>query len=149
MRKSNKPTGYILIKAHLCSEWDSVDGCIVQVDNEKLHRWNISATKEKELENYEYAHTSYYYNTDWICDDRVDKVLKDNVWCHIAITDDEIEELGKPDQRVDCMMVKMYGEETCCWIGYGKHTSEEFWTETVSITDIMKPISKQVTNQKQ
>jgi len=138
MKRSKKPTGWILVKAHLCSEWDSIDGCIVQVDNEKLHIWNESATREKQNSEFQFAHTSYYWSTEWILDEKVDKVLGDDVWCHISITDAQMDKLGRSEQRVDCEMVKMYGNGTCCWIGYGKHTSEEFWTDSVSITDIMK-----------
>ena len=138
MKRSKKSTGWILVKAHLCSEWGSIDGCIVQVDNEKLYIFNESATQEKKRSQYDYAHTSYYYPCDWILDEKVEKVLGEDTWCHIAITDAQMKKLGRSDQRVDCMQVKMYGEGTCCWIGYGKYTSEEFWTDTVLIIDIMK-----------
>jgi WD40 repeat protein len=138
MKRSENPTGWILIKAQVCSEWDSINGCIVQVNNEKLHIWNKNSTKDKEKSEFQYAHTAYYWSVDWILDDKVEELLGEDIWCHITITNDQMEELGRPEQRVDCEMVKMYGNATCCWIGYGKHTSEEFWTDSVSITDIMK-----------
>ncbi len=138
MNRTDKYTGTILVKANICSEWDSVNGCIVDIDKEKLIKWASTANQEDKDNQYSYAHTAYYYSTTWVNDDIVEELLGSDDWCHIEAEEEEIEVLNKPEQRVDSMIVKMYGREGCCWVGYGKHTSEELWTETISVNKIIK-----------
>lgn len=153
MRISEKPTEYILVRATVQSEWDSCNSCLVCVSDSYLKRyrqWNDKATQQENADTSflhscysESSEFLYLKNTDpeWITIQNIaEDIPDDKHWMFIELEDTE-EEIQLPEQRVDCHMVKMYGNGGMCFVGYGKHTGEEFWTETINLADIINAIN--------
>lgn len=137
MKQSETPTQWLLIKAQICSEWDSCDSCLIELsekDIEDWKKWNESATKLQQESEYRFAHLQYYYTTEFL--NGYEEVLEDKLWCFVDLEDQDVDDLERPEQRVDTHMIKLYGDGSFCFVGYGKHTSEEFWTDSINIKEL-------------
>ncbi len=43
-----------------------------------------------------------------------------------------------PENRLDCYRLSVYRNGNANYKAYGKHTSEEFWTEDFLLTELIK-----------
>ena len=153
MKISQKPTEYILVRATVQSEWDSCNSCLVCVRDSYLKRyrqWNDKATQQESADsNFLYScYTEdseflYLKNTDpeWnTIENLADEIPDNKHWMFVEVEDKD-EELGVPQQKIQSHMVKMYGKSDMCFVAYGKNTGEEFFTETISLADIINAIN--------
>ena len=71
-----------------------------------------------------------------------------NKWfIFIEIEDEnELEKLKRPEQRIDTQQLCIDLYKTFFWKGYGKHTSEEFWTDSISIDKFLEQWQTSVKN---
>lgn len=153
MKISEKPTEYILVRARVQSDFDSCNSCLVCVADSYLKQWKTwddAATQQKNTTSgfvYScYIETSEFLYTkdtdpEWNTVENIaDEIPYDKHWMFVEIEDTE-EEIQLPQQRIDCHMVKMFGNKEMCFVGYGKHTGEEFFTETINLADIINAIN--------
>ncbi len=70
--------------------------------------------------------------------EELEGILSEKEWCYIDITEEEIEQLTSPEQRIDGETMRVHIDGSFCFVGYGKHTNEEFWTSDVPTDAIIK-----------
>jgi hypothetical protein len=145
MKISTTPTNYIVIKAHTASEWDGCDFAIVMLSEHYLslleQRINKAAMFTDELS---FNHLSYWDSPDgwFVGDDTEDhwRVLHsiEGSWAFVELDEDAIEKFVKPEQVVDSGSIRIDKDGSLRFVAYGKHTSEEFWTESIDGLDLLK-----------
>jgi len=156
MKISEKPTGYILVRAHTNSEWDSCDCALVTIDNianEHHHVWRNLNRKANLLKD-EYSnmlcievltHKVEFLNTDGVGDKWEELSLVGQLpkqgWAFVEIEENDEHLTHIPEQTVEGHTIRFYGENHVNWTGLGKHTGEEFFTETISLADIINTIN--------
>lgn len=148
MKLSNKPTGYIVVPARLASEWDTCDYCLITYDDKTLDKWKAYSKAIDDLkENVQYpteihrlsiweGGIDFFNLSDSDDDQEVVKHLDQQngfPFAYVTLSEGEEEELLKPEQRVDCLQVNFYLGRSISFIGFGKHTGEEFWTNDIEI----------------
>lgn len=143
MKLSDKPTEYILLKAGTNSEWDNCNFALIHITEE----WKKEQAKRLELvkpfaEDH-YFQSLKYYDTavDFYIADEDDnpdlyKWLEDKPMMYVEIDKDELETLSVPENRLDCYRLVVFKTGTAIYTAYGKHTSEEFWTEEFSLEQL-------------
>lgn len=142
MIKSEKPSPFILIKAQVCSEWDSCNAALVCITDgyvDTWKKWDKAATELQKADN-NFTHVAYYeagseFLNTYYGDDEyniVNDIPSDKSWMYVEIEDSE-EECGKPEQNLDTYIMKLYGNGHVCFIAYGKNTGEKFYTDTIDI----------------
>lgn len=140
MKLSEVPTDKIIIKARTNSEWDYVDFSIVTVDKS----W------QDKMEDFLMLNKKYHSSIEWLSfnDDEgffvdtegspfeefVSQDKKD--WSFVEITDEEVEQLSTPENTLKYGSVRI--SDTIQFVMHGKHTSDEFYTESIPITDILQ-----------
>ncbi len=135
IQKSETPTGEILIKAQLCSEWDSCNSCLVaytEKDLEKWKRWDSLATecaKDNSFHCIILWEGSDFLNLD-------DDSIIPEEWCYVTADIDNIEDDQRPEQKTDAHQMRFYGNGKVCFCAYGKHTAEEFFSDTININEL-------------
>jgi hypothetical protein len=153
MKISEKPTEHILVRAHVNSEWDSCNSCLVCVRDSYLKRWeewNEKATQQESTDS-SFLHSCYSEDSEFLylkntdpewntIENLADEIPEDKHWMFVEIGDED-EELGVPEQKIQSHMIKMYGKGGMCFVAYGKNTGEEFFTETISLADIINTIN--------
>jgi len=136
---SNEPTDTILVGATVCSDWDHCNCAVVYIDDDILDRWRKWDIKATELRNVEGSGFLFLAITeDAIFLDsgngEIEDILRKQNWVYIILEDGDLEEL--PEQKYNCHEMKYYGNGEVCWVAYGKNTGDEFYTDTINITEI-------------
>lgn len=147
MKLSDKPTEYLLLKAGTNSEWDNCNFAIVHITEE----WKKEQQKRFEMvkpfaEDYFLQSLNFYdtavdfYTADQ--DDNPDlcKWLENKPMVFVEVDKEELETLTVPENRLDCYRLVMYKIGIAMYKAYGKHTSEEFWTEEFPLTPLIQPL---------
>ncbi len=147
MKLLDKPTAYILLRAGTNSEWDNCDFAIVHI----TENWKTEQQKRlKAIEPFEddyYFQSMNYYDTVvdfYTVDDEdnpdLEKWLGEKPMVFVEVDKDELETLSVPENRLDCYRLVLYKTGTAMYKAYGKHTSEEFYTEEFPITPIIEQL---------
>ena len=152
MKLSKERTGYILISAYVSSEWDTCNYCLVSFNDKTLERWKnysraLEQLREQLRENIAYPteihklsiwEHSMFLNLDEDNEEYAEIIeeLKELPFVHVALEEGEEDKLQVPEQRIDCLQANFYTGGRMSFIGYGKHTSEEFWTDDVEINKL-------------
>jgi len=143
MKISDGITDKIIIKAQVCSEWDSCNCVVVDIDDKLLKEWKSYDEMATKIVSEPSFHCIciWFWGTDYlqISDDEEDIEIPEQEWRYIEVNSAELEKY-KPEQQVDANQIKFYGNGNICFIGYGKHTSEEFWSETVNINELIEQV---------
>ncbi len=150
MQVSLIPTGTIAIKARTGSEWDNIDFALLHITEQSIRDMKERLecpTMVKDSRNF--AGLRYWDDPDgWYMYgegeefEKLSEVLDFQDWCYLDITEDEINDLGAPEQRIDGVTLKIQTDKSQQFTGYGKHTSEEFWTSDVPMDTLIKDFEK-------
>ena len=154
MKISETPTNWVLIKAQVCSEWDSCNCALVEIDKGTLGRWkmwNNMANKTKELSDNYFSYIAmgeiaeflnlFDVGSEWEQIENIaESIPVDKYWMYVEPEEEDEENIGKPEQDVRYHMTKFYGEGDVCFTGLGKHTSEEFYTVTINIDELTESL---------
>ena len=144
MKLSKERTGNIIVKAWTNSEWDSCNFAIIGISEDYLQALVLrseAANKLSEMDRFVSmkfvdGHADYY-----ILPEEDNEVLEDfragkEDWSYISITQEEIDELSKPEQYVDCG-VSVFDKYGCVrYSACGKHTGEDFYTSEIVISQL-------------
>jgi hypothetical protein len=150
MKISKTRTSQILVKAVTGSEWDSCNCCLIDIEEtipEKWRHYDKVATEMSKAGTYEFAYLAMYEGGEYLNlypdhadedEDQYDIVeeIPEIGWCYVDTEDDDVDDLQRPEQRIDTHMMRFYGDGIVKWVAYGKHTSEEFWTDQVNINEL-------------
>jgi hypothetical protein len=144
MKRSKKPTEYIIIKANTNSEWDSVEFVIIHLSPEwlELTKRRLAAIKEFK-ENDGLNHHCYwdaplgYYNSP--PGQNLSKKIfpKYDDWAFITLDPEEENTLPVPENSLDAHQLMITKNGIVQYKAYGKHTSEEFWTEEFNLLKVI------------
>jgi hypothetical protein len=144
MKISDKPTGYILIKAHTDSEWDCCDFALIYLSEE----WKRQQAKRLEAvkpfaDNDTFSSINFYdssvnfFQTGDEDEPDVEELLADKEWAFVELDDDdETDRLTSPENRLECYKLVIYRDGNARYEAIGKYTNEEFWTSEFSLQQL-------------
>jgi hypothetical protein len=142
MKLTNERTYNILIKASVCSEWDSCNAALIEnVLEQTVERWKeydkiATDTKTNSRWN-DFSHLAIYEDCTFLMErnDVTAGIPEDRSWSYVEdVTEEDLEQ--KPEQRVAYGIMKFFGNGEVCFVAYGKHTGEEFFTEHLNINNL-------------
>lgn len=145
MKTTDKATAHLLVKANTNSEWDNCNFAIIHITED----WKKEQQKRIDFltplqGNYHFQSMNYYdtavefYRTNEDDQPDMDKLLGDKEWAFVELDENELESLTPPENRLDCYRIVLRASGTGYYTAYGKHTSEEFWTEEILLTQIIQ-----------
>ncbi len=147
MKISQAPTDTIFVKARTQSEWDSVDLGMIKLNPAFQNTISIRAEAASHFkEDPAFFNLSFWDNNiEWIKGDEdnddlqaIIDHLENNSACYVLVeSDDDIVGLGKPLQPISAVQMNIDTNGSINYIGYGKHTSEEFSTENIDLLSIL------------
>lgn len=144
MKISDKPTGYILIKAHTDSEWDCCDFALIYLSEE----WKRQQAKRLEAvkpfaDNDTFSSINFYdssvnfFQTGDEDEPDVEELLADKEWAFVELDDDdETDRMTSPENRLECYKLVIYRDGNARYEAIGKYTNEEFWTSEFSLQQL-------------
>lgn len=148
MKRSDTPTGFVMIKAYNNSEWDFCDYAIIRLTGEWL------ATLRTRLDaaaafagDYTFYHLSYwdvpegFYTNDEEEETGVrvtDILQEDEGWAFVETDEDELQSLKIPENSLATFELHLSATGSAHYTVYGKHTGEEFWTAGFDAADLLK-----------
>lgn len=144
MKLSDKPTAHILVKADTNSEWDYCEFAIIHLSEE----WKTAQKQMLEWVAPLHGKTSFcsmnfydtavdFYRTDEDDEPDVEQLLGDKEWVFVELSESEQETFTIPENHLDCYRLVVRPNGTAYYTAYGKYTSEEFWTEEFSLTQLI------------
>lgn len=147
MKLSAKATAYILVKANTNSEWDNCEFAIIHLSEE----WKKEQAKRlalvKPLEgNYHFCSMNFYdtavdfYRTGEDYQPDIEEMLTNKEWGFVELDEEEQETFTVPENSLDCYRLVLRANGTGYYTAYGKHTSEEFWTEEFLLTQLIEQL---------
>jgi hypothetical protein len=142
MKRSIKPTAYILIKASTNIEWDPIDFAIIHLtalfkDTMRLRLANVIQFKgDDSFHNLTYwdSPSGYYCNSK----NGTAKILRqDEDWCFVSLDADDEQTFAVPENQLQAHQLMITKHGYANFKAYSKHTGEEYWTEWFSINQIL------------
>ena len=141
MKLTDKATNKILVRAYTNSEWDNCNFAIIHVKNE----WKETIRKREELTKpivsfdksficiryYDTSVSFYHREDEWL-----EELLGDEYWSFVELDDNEEKDFYVPENKLETYCVSMFSNGVFMYSAFGKHTGEEFWTETMNINKI-------------
>lgn len=144
MKKSEKPTPYIYIRAYTRSEWDSCDFAIIKISKAWLYllgeRLELLEDFRDRLDFYSHEYWDAPYNYFVHTDEDVQELLKDNTfdWCYIDTNPAELQLLKRPEAKLATHQLVVTGDGYAHFTAIGKSSEEEYWTAEFGICDLLK-----------
>ncbi len=143
MKLSDNATAHILVKATTNSEWDNCEFAIVHLSQE----WKKEQAKRLEAvkpfaEDFNFQSLNYYdtavefYRTGEEDQPNIETLLAGKEWVFVELNEEEQETFTVPENRLDCYRLVVHRNGNATYKAYGKHTSEEFWTEEFSLSQL-------------
>lgn len=140
MKRAEKATDTILVRAYTNSEWDRCDFAIVHCGEmwRNIIRKRMEAiqtiSEDSELCSVRYYGASVdFFQTE---DEDILKLLEQEDWTFIEMDEDEERTLATPENRLDTYRLAILPKGGFMYSAFGKHTGEEFWTEELPLADI-------------
>ncbi|WP_447951660.1 hypothetical protein [Chryseobacterium koreense] len=144
MKLSDKSTAHILVKANTNSEWDNCEFAIIHISEEWKQEQAKRLALVKPLEgNLYFCSMNYYdtavdfYRTGENDNPNIEELLNGKEWVFVELDEQEQEAFTVPENRLDCYRLVLRSNGTGYYTAYGKHTSEEFWTEEFLLTQLI------------
>lgn len=153
MKRSDKATGYVLIRAYTNSEWDSCDFAIIHITPEWLQRFvRYYGEAERLYKNdSSFAHIEYwsapkgFYIDNDDSPDTANEILgTETDWSFVELEQNELDNLPVPENALNAFLLRITHYGQASFRAYGKHTGEEFYTAHFNIAaldDMTKQIS--------
>ena len=142
MKLTNERTYNILIKASVCSDWDSCNAALIEnVLEQTVQRWkeydNVATDLKNGPKEDDFSHLAINETCTFLMDreDVVHKIPENKNWSYVEdVTEEDLEQ--EPEQRVAYGIMKFFGNGEVCFVAYGVHTGEEFFTERLNINNL-------------
>ncbi|NMR35280.1 hypothetical protein HIO71_13920 [Chryseobacterium aquaticum] len=143
MKKSIKPTEYFLIKAK--SEWDDCDFAIIHITEEwkKIQKKRLEVVKivkndsdlkwlnyeDVKVEFFKFSKENYPQIEEW---------LSGKNQFFVELEKDDLKQLLQPEHDLHNRQMQVFKSGNAIYNAFGKHTSEEFFTEEFSLEEFTK-----------
>lgn len=145
MKRSDKPTSYLMIKANTNSEWDCCDFAIIALSED----WKQE--QQKRIDNikpfskdcmllsmmYSDASITFYKDDDKICPDSTE-LLEGRIWSFVKLDEEALAQLSIPENKLTSHTLHIFKSGYALYQTYGKHTGEDFWTEDFPLEELIK-----------
>lgn len=143
MKKSIKPTEFLLIKAK--SEWDDCDFAIIHITEEwkKIQKNRLEAVKIVENDsdlkwlNYEDAQVEFFKFSKENYP-QIEEWLSEKNQFFFVVEKDDLKQLLQPEHDLQNHQMQVFRNGNAIYNAFGKHTSEEFFTEEFSLEELTK-----------
>ena len=140
MKTSPKPTEYLLINAMTNSEWDDCSFAIINIKEEwkQCQKKRLEAVKMVENDydfkwlNYADTNVEFFKFSEEKYPD-VEKWLSEKSRIFIELEKEDFKNFTLPENNLQCYQMQVYKNGNAIYNAFGKHTSEEFWTEEFSL----------------
>lgn len=146
MKLSKERTGYIIIPAVSNSEWDTCTHVLVTYNEQTLKRWQEYADALQGIvSNSKYPHEIYcitiweaftFLNLDEEEYEEIYDEIKESGFAYVDLKSGELDYIDMPEQAIDTMQLKIDTGAELCFLGYGKHTGEEFWSNKIPLNNL-------------
>lgn len=145
MKTSLKSTEYLLIKAMTNSEWDDCGFAIIHITDEwkQIQKKRLEVVKVVEDDydlkwlNYEDTNVEFFKFSE----EKYPQVkgwLFERSQIFIELEKDDLKELLQPENNLNCYQMQVFKNGNAIYNAFGKHTSEEFWTQEFSLFELTK-----------
>lgn len=134
---------YILVQAYTNSEWDSVSFALIELTEEHLKFLKEAQQKAISIkeEGDSFCHISYSGDMAefYIDEDELPEgiMLNEDNPIVVEMNEDDVKVLTQPEQNIRYGEMRV-GTGALNYVGLGKHTSEEYWTENIPFDLIFK-----------
>lgn len=133
---------HLIIKAHTNSEWDSVSSALVKLDDDSISelRKIRNAVENFNTDGLSFNRASFFfYGVDF-------KVSDSGQYCGMEtsftiVEDLDMSDYSDPESDLDCCTIDV-DKDSFKFTTFGKHTGEEFYSETVSFEEFDKLIAQ-------
>jgi hypothetical protein len=133
---------HLIIKAHTNSEWDDVSSALVELDDDSISelRKIRNAVENFNTDGLSFNKASFFfYGVDF-------KISESGQYDEIEngftiVEDLDLSDYSNPESDLDCCMIHV-DKDSFNFTAYGKHTGEEFYSETVSFEEFDKLIAQ-------
>lgn len=149
---SQTPTEWVVVKASTNSEWDACEFIVVNFSSSYFQELHARIASFNKIQNEPNLYSIAYWDApfDWFVsnhqnESEVEEFLSDPTisWAFLKIlNENEIELFEKPEQQVDGEQMRIFENGNAQFKGYGKHTSEEFWSKEFPLIEILDLISQ-------
>ena len=140
MKTSLQQTEYLLIKAMTNSEWDDCSFAIINIKEEwkQCQKKRLEAVKTVEndydLKWLNYADTNVeFFKFSEEKYPEVKEWLSERNQVFIELEKEDFKNFTLPENNLQCYQMQVYKNGNAIYNAFGKHTSEEFWTEEFSL----------------
>ncbi|WEK21648.1 MAG: hypothetical protein P0Y49_10920 [Candidatus Pedobacter colombiensis] len=148
MKRSNRPTNQVIIKANTNSDWDCVDFAIIHLAaswrtlmSERLLTAQ-SFVKDTTFHNLNYwdVPSGYYLNTE-------KKLYTETIlypgkdWTFITLEPGEEESFAVPKNSLEAHQLCITPHLDANFKAFSTHTNEEYWTESFYIPHMLATIA--------
>ena len=135
MKKSERPTENLLLRAYTTSEWDECEFAIIHC----TEQWKEQLKKRREAvkafaDDINFQSLNFYdtdvdfYQSDGEKPD-LNALLGEDSWAYVELEKDEQESLQAPENQLDCYVMVVFRNGIAYYKAFGKHTHEEFYTD--------------------
>lgn len=145
MKISQNPTEYLLIKGMTNSEWDDCGFAILHITDEwkKTQKKRLKVVKlvenDDDLKWLNYADTNVeFFKFSEEHYPEVEDWLSERSRIFIELEKDDLKKFSQPENRLNCYQMQVFKNGNAIYNAFGKHTSEEFWTEEFSLWELTK-----------
>lgn len=144
MKISNKQTDYILIRAFTDSEWDYCDFALIRLSEE----WRKAQSERLEIikpfaNDFMFHSLCFHDASVYFCqtndneEPEIEELLANKSWAFVELDDNEEENLVFPENDLIGYKLVIYRNAMAIYEAFGKHTNEDFWTDTFSLYELI------------
>jgi len=150
MKRSENPTGYLLLRGYTSSEWDNCGFALVKIDAgwKKAMSRRLQRIAPFAREDDLYCHSYWDRSAGFFCSpEEMEESLADELaggedWAFVEPGAGEPDSFPVPENALDAHQAIFKADGTVCYKAYGKHTGEEFWTADFSLKDLLMEITE-------
>ena len=144
MKKTLQPTEYLLIKAMTNSEWDDCGFAIIHItdDWKQTQKKRLEAVKPLENDydlkwlNYTDTNIEFFKFSEEHYPE-VEEWLSERNQIFIELRKEDLKKLLTHENRPHNYQMQVFKNGNAIYNAFGKHTSEEFWTEEFLLTQLI------------
>jgi hypothetical protein len=145
MKRSAKPTAYLLLLAGTTSEWDVCDFAIVRLDDV----WKIRMSGRLQLvsqfkKDVDFSHVAWSDNVEgfYTCSESTVGIMprKEEAWCFIDTTGEELQDLEEVNTELTACEFKIDGGGYASFRAFAEQNDDSFYTHDFKIQEILNRI---------
>ena len=129
---------HLIIKAHTNSEWDSVSSALVELNDDSISelRKIRNAVENFNTDGLSFHRASFFFGgVDFKISDSGEYDEMES--CFTVVEDLDLSDYTDPESPLDSATIEV-NKSGFKFTAFGKHTGEEFYSETVSFEDFDK-----------